>query len=138
MYNKNMKDYSILEKWIDDYNGAAIYSLVDDKGKRYIGQALHLQQRLETHRRALNKAFKEPNNIEIVENANLIKAVRNGVKFKVEILYKIPYHETTKNMLRYYENYYFQKYGGYNDTYNITPIYAPVWHYEGYNKIINN
>lgn len=39
-----MKDYSILEKWIDDYNGAAIYSLVDENGKRYIGQAIHLQQ----------------------------------------------------------------------------------------------
>lgn len=130
-----MKNYSILENWIDDYNGAAIYSLVDYKGKRYIGQALHLQQRLETHRRALNKAFKEPNNMEIVENANLIQAVRNGLKFKVEILYKIPWYETTKNMLRYYENYYFLKYGGYNGTYNIAPIYPPVWHCEKLNII---
>ncbi len=131
-----MKDYSILEKWKDDYNEAAIYSLVDENGKRYIGQAIRLQNRLETHRRALNKAYKEPDNEEITENANLIKAVREGLKFRVEILYKIPYYERTKNMLRYYENYYHVKYGGYKNTYNIAPIYAPNWHYEKDNEII--
>lgn len=32
--------------WDTDYNGSAIYSLVDENGKRYIGQAKHLQHRL--------------------------------------------------------------------------------------------
>jgi predicted GIY-YIG superfamily endonuclease len=129
-----MKDYSILEKWIDDYNGAAIYSLVDENGKRYIGQAIHLQQRLETHRRVLNRAYKGLP-ITVIENENLLNAASKGKKFKVEILLKIPWYETTVNMLRYYENYYFQKYGGYNGTYNIAPIYPPVWDCEYLNKI---
>lgn len=129
-----MKDYSILEKWIDDYNGAAIYSLVDDKGKRYIGQAIRLQQRLETHRQVLTRAFKHKD-VYVVENENLVNAVRNGIKFKVEILYKIPRCKATVNMLRYYENYYFQKYGGYKNTYNIAPISAPVWSCDHFNII---
>ena len=105
-----MKDYSILEKWIDDYNGAAIYSLVDENGKRYIGQAIHLQQRLNTHRQELNKAYKR-NTIEVVENVELANAARRGIKFKVDVLYKIPWYNATKNNLLYYENYYLEKYG---------------------------
>lgn len=129
-----MKDYSILENWIDDYNGAAIYSLVDDKGKRYIGQAKHLQQRLETHRRALTRAFNNKE-VYVIENENLVNAARNGVKFKVEILYKIPWYENSVNMLRYYENYYLQKYGGLKNTYNSIPVYVPNWSYAPANDV---
>lgn len=129
-----MKNYTILENWIDNYNGAAIYSLIDENGKRYIGQAIHLQNRLETHRRALTRAYKHKDAY-VVENENLVNAVRSGLKFKVEILLKIPREETTVNRLRYYENYYFQKYGGYKGTYNIAPIASPIWNYKQFNII---
>ena len=129
-----MKDYSILEKWIDDYNGAAIYSLVDENGKRYRGQAIHLQQRLNTHRQELNKAYKR-NTIEVVENVELANAARRGIKFKVDVLYKIPWYNATKNNLLYYENYYLEKYGGYKNTYNKAYIPMPRWDYEKDNNI---
>ena len=51
---KTRKEYLAIGKWDDMYNGAAIYSLVDQDGKRYIGQAKKLQNRLEQHRISLN------------------------------------------------------------------------------------
>ena len=84
-----MKDYSILEKWIDDYNGAAIYSLVDENGKRYIGQAIHLQQRLETHRRVLNRAYKGLP-ITVIENENLLNAASKDCEYLNKIKVRNP------------------------------------------------
>lgn len=129
-----MKDYTALKNWNDDYNGAAIYSIVDRNGKRYIGQAKHLQQRLDAHRQALNKAYKGID-VNVIENQNLVNAARNGETFSVEILYKIPWYKASRNMLRYYEKYYLDKYGGYKNTYNIAPVYAPNFNYMPYNEI---
>ena len=129
------KKYISLEKWDDDYNGAAIYSLVDSEGKRYIGQATHLQDRLETHRRQLNKAITNPEG-ECAEGKKLIDAVKNGMKFKVEILEKIPDDKATVNILRCWEAYYLDCYGGYDNTYNSAAMPSPVWSYEEFNRQI--
>lgn len=130
-----MKDYTIIEKWDDDYNGAAIYSLVDENGKRYIGQASHLQDRLETHRRELAKAWKCKDGI-IKEGFKLAEAGRKGTRFRVEILKKISWDEATINVLRYWENYYLERFGGLEKTYNTGVMYYPNWNYEGFNNVV--
>lgn len=128
------KDYTIIEKWDDDYTGSAIYSLVDNDGKRYIGQAKSLQARLNTHRQQLNLAYKNEKAI-IPEGKKLIDAVRDGKKFKVQVLKKLMWNETTINNLRYWESYYLEKYGGINNTYNTAPIPLPVWNCRSLNEI---
>lgn len=118
------KDYTSIQKWNDDYNGAAIYSLVAPDGTRYIGRTFKLQQRLETHRRELNKVYqgreKESN-----EGEKLINAVKMGVKFKVEILKKVSRKHATMNNMRLLEKHFVQYYGGYKNTYNSEIIDSP-------------
>lgn len=128
-----MKKYIAIKKWDDDYNGAGIYSLVDENGKRYIGQAKHIQNRLHAHRVNLNRCAKglEPS---CIENANMINYVRNGGVFTAEILYKIPWYESTENELRKQEGYYCEKYG-YKNIYNSAPVPSPIWTYEKMNDI---
>lgn len=129
-----MKDYTTIDKWDESYDGSAIYSLVDPNGKRYIGQAKQLQNRLNNHRRELNKVYKNKNT-RILEGSELIEAVKNGIRFKVEILKKIPWYEATVNNLRYWEHYYLEKYGGIKDTYNVAPIPQPVENYDEFNSV---
>lgn len=129
-----MKEYLAVKKWDDDYDGSAIYSLIDEFGKRYIGQAIHLQQRLETHRRELNKASKG-NNIHINEGEKLVDAVKAGRVFSVEILKKLEWSDSTVNNLRYWENYYLDQFGGIDNTYNNMPIASPVWDYDPFNDV---
>lgn len=129
-----MKNYFVLEKWDTDYEGAAIYSLVGDDGKRYIGQATHLQRRLDAHRQAMNKIWKRKCTCS-PEGSNLVDAVLRGVKFKVEVLRKIPWTEASVNNLRYWEKHYFNVYGGFEGTYNTGIVYDPVWSYEPGNEV---
>lgn len=129
------KEYIGLQKWTDDYEGAAIYSLVDQRGKRYVGQALHLQKRLETHRKELNRVVLQPTYTESPEGQKLVQAVRNGSRFRVEILKRIPWNEATANNLRYWEYYYLELFGGLEKTYNAGVIPSPVWEYEAFNNI---
>lgn len=128
------KKYLTIKKWDEEYNGSAIYSLVDDDGKRYIGQAKTLQTRLNTHRQQLNHAY-EDNEAIVPEGEKLIKAVRDGKTFKVQVLKKLKWNEATINNLRYWENYYLKMYGGVNNTYNTAPIPSPVWNCEPNNEI---
>lgn len=129
-----MKDYSVVKEWEDNYTGAGIYSLMDENGKRYIGQAINVQNRLETHRRELSKICK--NNEAITnEGSKLADAARNGARFKVEILKKLPWHKATVNILRYWERFYLDKFGGLKNTYNSCVVYDPVWSYEPNNEV---
>ena len=129
-----MKRYLAIKKWDDDYNGSAIYSLVDKNGKRYIGQAKTLQRRLESHRIYLNQAYMNPE-CNVDEGKKLIDAVRCGTIFSVEILRKIPWNKASYNTLRYWENYYLEKYGGIENTYNTACVPSPVWNYPPFNDV---
>ena len=129
-----MKDYTTIKKWNDDYNGAGIYSLIDESGKRYIGQAKHVQQRLESHRCALNLAVRKKDAF-VNDGIKLVDAVRNGVKFRVEILKKIPWYDATTNILRKWESYYLDYFGGIDKTYNGAVVPYPSWKYDPYNDV---
>lgn len=121
--------------WDTDYNGSAIYSLVDENGKRYIGQAKHLQHRLWGHRSALRRALN--GNIYYSEGAKLVEAVQNGTTFKVEVLKMFPdVYEVARNTLAYWEQYYLDKYGGIEGTYNGTYAMPINKYYEPFNKDI--
>lgn len=127
-------DYLCLQKWEDEYNGAGIYGIKDKTGRYYIGQAKHIQKRLHQHRQFLNMAARgrEPAS---TENPHLLEIARNGGKLWAEILHKIPWNEATDNNLRYYELYYYNKYGGFEKTYNVAPVNAPLRHIESMNNI---
>lgn len=130
------KSYIAIDKWGDDYNGAAIYSLVDKtNGKRYIGQAKHLQQRLDAHRINLNRAIRDVDWETCSEGNKLLDAVRRGSRFKVEILHRIPELKASKNELRYWECYYHDKFGGYGNTYNTAYVNEPRWNLKEYDDV---
>ena len=115
-------EYLAIDKWDDTYNEGGIYALVDQDGKRYIGRAKHIQNRLHQHRVALNSIIRTGKCC-ATEGNELVEAVKNGKRFKAEILKKICFSESTENNFRYWENYYVQKYGGYPALYNTAFIY---------------
>lgn len=125
-----------LVKWNIKYNGAAIYSLVDDKGKRYIGKTIHLQNRLNTHRHELNKVYRTQSKDFTNEGQKLVNAALNGTVFRVEVLLFIPPESVTENFLRLLECYYYSKYGGLDRTYNSTPPNEPNWYAKDFNERI--
>jgi predicted GIY-YIG superfamily endonuclease len=126
-------EFIAIKKWADDYNGAGIYSLTDENGKKYIGQSKHIQDRLHTHRQNLNRAAK---NIEVhaIENEGLIEYAKNGGVLTAEILLKLPWNMATKNNLRHFEGVFCRKYG-YKNIYNSIEAYPPHWDFEPDNEI---
>lgn len=128
---------TVILPWDDDFTGAAIYSLVDSNGKRYIGQATRLQERLASHQKAcasiLDGSATSP-----LEGQKMVRAIKDGVTFKVEILKKLENGEATINNLRYWENEYVKKFGGLEDTYNVSKPPAPIWTHDPFNEIIVN
>lgn len=134
------RDRSAALWWDTEYNGAAIYALVDDDGKMYIGRASRLQKRLYAHRRALQRARDRSPGSLGGEGHRLVEAAAQGKKFEARILRKFPEEEVTMNVLRYWECHYYKQYGkkknpwdiAYN-LYNSTAPNPPVWHYKPMN-----
>lgn len=129
-----MKDYSVIRKCPDDYNGAGIYSLVDRNGKRYIGQSIHIQNRIDAHRTELTKVWKRQSPLSN-EGSKLVEASMRGETFSVEILKKLKWNEATVNELRKWEAYFLEKYGGIDNTYNGTDVPSPNSAYDPYNEV---
>lgn len=127
------KDYSALEKWDDDYNGACIYSLIDSNGNRYIGQAMHAKQRYNQHRQELSKAKRGIPSSN--EGLKMREAVLSGAVFRFEILIKIDWQDASINILRDLEKYYLDIYGGIDNTYNTAPVTSPNWRCVHFNDV---
>ena len=119
----------MLENWKTDYCGAAIYSLVDEDGKRYVGQTQNLKRRLYQHYREFNKPKYS------MEGRKLLDAINQGKKFKVEVLKFIPWYDATINELRYWEQYYIDLYKRECETYNTAPVPFPDKWCDDYNSI---
>lgn len=128
---------TVILPWDDDFTGAAIYSLVDPNGKRYIGQATRLQERLAGHQKACASIL-DGSTTSPLEGQKMVRAIKGGVTFKVEILKKLENDEATINNLRYWENEYVKKFGGLEDTYNVSKPPAPIWTHDPFNEIIVN
>lgn len=124
MSKSNYRDQPEIISWDTDFKGSAVYALVDEDGKRYIGQSKHLLRRLVTHRAALRRIRKGEHYYGSLENAKITEAVKNGKTFRVEVLKTFPdVYEASLKQLVYWENYYIEQYGGPEQTYNIT--YTP-------------
>lgn len=101
---------------IPTYNGAGIYALIDERGKKYIGSSLHIAHRVRTHQKNLRLALNghstsfEPPQIE--------NAVLSGIKLKSEILFKCK-NGTSSDVLRKIEGFYVALFGGTSKTYNV-------------------
>ena len=120
----------LLKNWKTEYKGAAIYSLVDPNGKRYIGQAKNLKHRLYAHYLAFCVVDSA------TEGVKLKEAINSKIPFRVEILKYIQWDKSSVNELRYWEQYYCDLYGGINETYNTASIPPPNYFYDGFNDVV--
>lgn len=121
--------------WDTDYDGSAIYALVDDNGKCYVGQSKHLQARLKTHRKCFQAILN--GNTNTGEGAKITEAVLSGVKFHAKVLKAFPeVYETSRNNLARWERHFFDKLGGLDGTYNSTYAMSVNSYYEPFNKEI--
>lgn len=104
---------------IPEYNGAAIYALVDDNGKRYIGSTLRLRDRISQHNSMMKTVRKNsPNGLVSYKIAN---AVLEGHTFRCEILAMINTN-VSKHELEEIERIFLKHFGGIENTYNCIPI----------------
>lgn len=135
------RDKSAVLSWDTEYEGAAIYALVDDEGKMYIGQAQCLQKRLYAHLQALKRAANDGRKGGCRgEGRRLSEAVANGKKFVVKILRTFPEEYITLNVLRYWEGHYYRHFGKVANRwevsdllYNSTTPPPPVWNWDKLN-----
>ena len=128
-----MTKYDILKKTKEDYDGAGIYALKDQRGGAYVGQAKNVKKRINTHRRAFNSVVKGGNSYG--ENQKLIDAVLSGSVFEAEILCKIDWNFATVNVLRCWERYFFDRIKDGFTMYNSAHIPAPNWGSDGFNEV---
>lgn len=104
---------------IPDYSGAAVYALVDDDGKRYIGSTKNANKRIKQHYSRMKNAKKKRK--KGLPNDKIASAVKSGKKFRCEILLQINADVTNKE-LREFERILLSFYGGIENTYNKAPI----------------
>lgn len=130
------RDRSEILWWDTDYNGAAIYALIDEDGKMYIGQTAHLQNRLRTHRRNFNRLRQGHQLYGYEEGQRLIDAISEGRTFHAVILKELALEESTNDDLRYWECRLYALYGKRNkpnelayNLYNSTFPNEPSWNY---------
>lgn len=64
---------------IPEYNGAGIYALVDDNGKRYIGSSVHLRSRIKQHNTYMRVAIIDGHSGFL--NPKIENALLNGANF---------------------------------------------------------
>ncbi len=104
---------------IPEYNGAAVYALVDDNGKRYIGSSNHLRRRIKSHNSYMRTALRTGHSGFL--NDEIEKALLNGANFKCEILAQIN-TDVSKHELEEIERIFLKHYGGLENTYNTIPL----------------
>lgn len=101
------------------YTGAAVYALVDENGKRYIGSTNNIQRRLKTHNQGIRDA------ITCGRSAFsawwFVNAIKAGHTFTMEILEQIP-PGTTRKEREAAERRHLQASGGLDATYNDMPV----------------
>ncbi len=104
---------------IPNYSGTAIYALVDDQGKKYIGSSTDLKRRLLFHASHVKTLLRDGNDGFLC--SKMQEAILAGRKFRVEVLEMLP-SEISKEELNNKEYYWLEKEGGLEATYNMKPI----------------
>ena len=108
---------------IPEYNGAAVYALVDKDGKRYIGSTLHLKSRIKQHISLMRTVYKYGPNGWV--NPKITKALLDGVVFQCEVLAMIN-SDISKHELEEIERVFVKHYSDIGDTYNCKPLKCKV------------
>ena len=104
---------------IPKYNGAAVYALIDEQGKRYIGSTSNLGSRLKTHSFGIRQALAE--GVATWLPLSLVNAVTQGHTFRVEVLRSFP-EGASQEDLRREERSWILAAGGCACTYNSQNI----------------
>lgn len=71
------------------YNGPAIYALIDDSGKKYIGSTSDFQRRIKTWQAFMRKALKEGSRNGLLPHA-ITDALLAGKTFRVAVIEELP------------------------------------------------
>lgn len=103
---------------IPDYNGAAVYALIDDKGKAYIGSTLHLKMRIMQHNSMMRTVC--PGSRNGLVNSKIASAILEGRTFRCKVLVKV-YEQVSKHELEDIERVFINHFGGNENTYNMKP-----------------
>lgn len=101
------------------YAGAAIYALIDETGKRYIGSTNNLKRRLRTHNQGIRDALNCGHSC--FSSWWFVEAILAGHTFTVEVLAQLP-DNTTRQQREELERFYLQESGGRSATYNVMPV----------------
>jgi len=116
---EKLKTMQILCDIPEDYDGPAIYALIDDEGKKYICSTMHLRQRLLSHKTHMKIALVDGINGFI--NQKLVDAVLSGRKFHAVILEQFPANIGPERLMER-EGFHLESCGGIDNTYNLVPI----------------
>lgn len=101
---------------IPDTSICGIYSLVDSKGKRYIGSSKNISQRLQQHRNSIRRCLSTGR--DAFMNQSMQAAVLAGERFRCEILATFSCDMSTTE-LQQIERVFIKKFGGVDGTYNL-------------------
>ena len=104
---------------IPNYSGTAVYALIDDEGKKYIGSTMNLNQRILFHASHIRTLIRDGKDGHLC--AKMQNAILSGKKFRVEVLEMFP-GGLSKEELNNKEYFYLEKEGGLDATYNMKPI----------------
>lgn len=105
---------------IPTYNGPGVYSLIDGKGKQYIGSSLNISQRIKQHDRSLANA-KRGNAEKAASSYEMQVAVQKGMQFRSAILWKLPDGGTQYDLWDA-ERRFLLVAGGCKETYNAKDV----------------
>lgn len=109
--------YQIADIPLESFGG--IYSLVDEKGKRYIGSSKDIRKRVQFHQTHINLFLRD--GVDGYINPSIAEAITLGIKFRCEVLARF-YCDLTDREKREIERVFIKKYGGIDSTYNVLPI----------------
>ena len=110
---------TVLQGIQNDYEGAAIYALVDNHGKKYIGATSNLKRRLLFHENHIKQLLVY--GIDGYVCKKMVDAILEGETFHVEVLEMFP-DGISQEELNDKECYYLEQAGGLDATYNMKGI----------------
>ena len=104
---------------IPDFEGAGVYALIDDTGRKYIGSSVNTKKRIMSHEISFQRVLRDgaaPN----VGN-KLVNAVLSGMQFDAVLLQELPNGANFYDLMDM-EKRYLDENGGCKNTYNAMPI----------------
>lgn len=104
---------------IPNYTGSAVYSLVDDCGKKYIGSTSNLKRRINFYSSCIKRLLHDGADGFLC--AKMQKAILEGRTFRLEVLEMFP-DGISEEELNNKECFYLEQEGGLEKTYNMKPI----------------